>query len=39
MVSVILDNSANGLTPDEIRTDYSPLTLIDIQAAMMLREG
>ncbi len=36
MVSVILDNLADGLTPDEIVTDYPPLTLIDIRAAMML---
>ncbi len=36
MVWVILDNLADGLTPDEIVTDYPPLTLIDIRAAMML---
>lgn len=30
MVSVILDNLADGLTPDEIVADYPPLTLIDI---------
>lgn len=34
MVSVILDNLADGLTPDEIVADYSPLTLIDIRAAI-----
>lgn len=34
MVSVILDNLADGLTPDEIVTDYPPLTLIDIRAAI-----
>jgi uncharacterized protein (DUF433 family) len=39
MLSVILDNLAEGLTPDEIVTDYPPLTLIDIRAAMMLRKG
>jgi uncharacterized protein (DUF433 family) len=34
MVSVILDNLAEGLTPDEIVVDYPPLTLIDIRAAL-----
>jgi len=34
MVSVILDNLADGLSPDEIVTDYPPLTLIDIRAAI-----
>lgn len=34
MVSVILDNLADGLTPDEIVTDCPPLTLIDIRAAI-----
>jgi len=34
MVSVILDNLADGLTPDEIVADYPPLTLIDIRAAI-----
>jgi len=34
MVSVILDNLADGLTPDEVVTDYSPLTLVDIRAAI-----
>jgi uncharacterized protein (DUF433 family) len=34
MVSVILDNLADGLTPDEIVTDYPPLTLIDIRVAI-----
>jgi uncharacterized protein (DUF433 family) len=34
MVSVILDNLAEGLTPDDIVADYPPLTLIDIQAAI-----
>lgn len=39
MVSVILDNLAEGLTPDEIVADYLPLTLTDIRAAMMLRKS
>lgn len=39
MVSVILNNMAGGLTPDEIVADYPPLTLIDIRAAMMLCQG
>jgi uncharacterized protein (DUF433 family) len=34
MVSVILDNLADGLTPDEIVADYPPLTLTDIRAAI-----
>ena len=34
MVSVILDNLAEGLTFDEIVADYPPLTLIDIRAAI-----
>ncbi len=34
MVSVILDNLAEGLTPDEIVADYAPLTLTDIRAAI-----
>jgi len=34
MVSVILDNLAEGLTPDEIVADYPPLTLVDIRAAI-----
>jgi uncharacterized protein (DUF433 family) len=34
MVSVILDNLAEGLTPDEIVADYPPLTLMDIRAAI-----
>ena len=34
MVSVILDNLAEGLTPDEIVADYSPLVLEDVQAAI-----
>lgn len=34
MVSVILDNLAEGLTPDEIVADYPPLTLMDVRAAI-----
>ena len=34
MVSVILDNLAEGLTPDEIVTDYPPLAKEDVQAAI-----
>lgn len=34
MVSVILDNLAEGLTLDEIVIDYPPLTLTDIRAAI-----
>ena len=34
MVSVILDNLAAGLTPDEIIQSYPPLTQEEIQAAM-----
>jgi uncharacterized protein (DUF433 family) len=34
MVSVILDNLAEGLTSDEIVADYPPLTLTDIRAAI-----
>lgn len=34
MVSVILDNLADGMTPDEIAADYPPLTLTDIRAAI-----
>ncbi|MGA7932952.1 MAG: DUF433 domain-containing protein, partial [Kovacikia sp.] len=34
MVSVILDNLAEGMTPDEIVADYPPLTLLDIRASI-----
>jgi len=34
MVSVILDNLAEGLVPKEIVDDYPPLTLEDVQAAL-----
>ncbi|MBI4461183.1 MAG: DUF433 domain-containing protein [Acidobacteria bacterium] len=34
MVSVVLDNLAEGLTPEEIVEEYPPLTLEDIRAAI-----
>lgn len=34
MVSVVLDNLADGLTPDEIIAEYPPLTLADVRAAI-----
>ncbi len=34
MVSVILDNLAEGLSPDEIVQDYPPLSLEDVRAAV-----
>ncbi len=34
MVSVVLDNLAEGLTPQEIVEEYPPLTLEDIAAAI-----
>ena len=34
MVSVILDNLADGLSSDEIVTEYPPLTLNDVRAAI-----
>ena len=34
MVSVVLDNLADGLSPEEIVKDYPPLTLDDIRAAI-----
>lgn len=34
MVSVILDNLAAGLTPDEIARSYPPLTREAVQAAI-----
>jgi uncharacterized protein (DUF433 family) len=34
MVSVILDNLAEGLKAEEIVREYPPLTLEDIQAAL-----
>jgi uncharacterized protein (DUF433 family) len=34
MVSVILDNLADGLTPEDIVAEYPPLTLEDVRAAI-----
>ncbi len=34
MVSVILDNLAEGLSPNEIVAEYPPLTLDDVRAAI-----
>jgi len=34
MVSVILDNLAEGLSPEEIVEDYPPLALEDVRAAV-----
>jgi len=34
MVSVVLDNLAEGLTSEEIVKEYPPLTLDDIRAAI-----
>ncbi len=34
MVSVVLDNLAEGLTPEEIVHEYPPLTLEGVQAAL-----
>ncbi len=34
MVSVILDNFADGLTPEEIAQEYPPLTVDDVKAAI-----
>jgi len=34
MVSVVLDNPAEGLTADEIVAEYPPLTVEDVQAAL-----
>lgn len=34
MVSVILDNLADGLSPDEIVAEYPPLMLDDVRAAI-----
>ena len=34
MVSVILDNLADGLTAKEIRAEYPPLTIEDVRAAL-----
>ena len=34
MVSVILDNLAEGLTPEEIVAEYPPLTLENVRSAI-----
>ena len=34
MVSVILDNLADGLSPEAIVEEYPPLTLDDVRAAL-----
>jgi uncharacterized protein (DUF433 family) len=34
MVTVILDNLAEGLSPEEIVAEYPPLTIEDVQAAI-----
>jgi uncharacterized protein (DUF433 family) len=34
MVSVVLDNLAEGLSPDEIVREYPPLTPDDVRAAL-----
>lgn len=35
MVSVVLDNLAEGLTPEEIAEEYLPLRLEDVRAAVV----
>lgn len=37
MVSVVLDNLAEGMTPAEIVADYLPLTLEDVRATVGYR--
>lgn len=34
MVSVVLDNLAEGLSPEAVVEEYPPLTLQDVQAAL-----
>jgi uncharacterized protein (DUF433 family) len=34
MVSVILDNLAEGLSPEKIVNEYPPITLDDVRAAI-----
>jgi uncharacterized protein (DUF433 family) len=34
MVSVVLDNLAEGLTPEEIVAEYPPLTKADVHASV-----
>ncbi len=37
MVSVILDNLAEGLSPEEIVYEYPPLTVEDVRAAIAFK--
>lgn len=39
MISVVLDNLADGLQPDEIVDEYPPLTLDDIRAVVAYAAG
>lgn len=34
MVAVVLDNLAEGLSPDEIAAEYPPLSVEDVRAAI-----
>ena len=34
MVAVVLDNLAEGMTPEEIAAEYPPLTVADVRAAI-----
>jgi uncharacterized protein (DUF433 family) len=34
MVAVVLDNLAEGLTPEAIAAEYPPLTVEDVRAAI-----
>ena len=34
MVAVVLDNLAEGVTPEQIVAEYPPLTLADVRAAI-----
>lgn len=34
MVAVVLDNLADGLSPDEIAAEYPPLSVEDVRAAI-----
>lgn len=34
MIAVVLDNLAEGLTPDEIAAEYPPLSVEDVRAAI-----
>jgi uncharacterized protein (DUF433 family) len=35
LVTVVLDNLAEGMSPEEIISEYPPLTLHDVRAAVM----